>query len=416
MKILQIGPVPPEMGGKTTGGVATHVRGLSAHLFKRGHEVGIFADNLSNNSQPSSIVEGIRIYKYSKLEALRRLPYIFKNIGTIYSVKKHFRRLMSILEVAAKCSYYYYVLARFKPDVVHVHHLEYRFPFVYFVSKGRVPIVTTVHSANLIEFSQAPHRQKYYQLIADNLKFSQNLIFISKQVKEKFSRYFTEFKGNNWVINNPFDDSRFYPVEKEDARKKCNLPLHVPIVLFVGSLTGRKGEKILLEATKILICKEIDFRVIIIGDGPELVRIKQLVVKGNLSNNVQIIRHVSQSELLWYYNASDLFIMPSSGEGFALVYLEALACGVPIIGGKGASEEVIASERQGFIVDPFDVSAVAGAIELGFKKKWNKEKLSEYARCFAWDKQIGDFENVYATVIKEWSKIVGCSRDQGIEE
>ena len=86
MKILQVGPIPPEIGGKTVGGVATHVWDLSRHLAKRGHEVAVLADNFLNTPAIPIIKDGVKVYGFSKAFVLKLLPSVLSNSITIYNL------------------------------------------------------------------------------------------------------------------------------------------------------------------------------------------------------------------------------------------------------------------------------------------------------------------------------------------
>jgi len=400
MRILQVGPIPPEIGGKTVGGVATHVWDLSRHLAKRGHEVAILADNFPSSIEMPAIKEGVKIYGFSKALVLKHLPSVLLNTITIYKLKKHFGDLIGITGVIANLCYYKYVLHHFNPDVIHVHHLESRFPFAYFTSKSMVPMVTTVHSIHSVKFSPPIQSQRNRKLIRDNLKLSRNLIFVSKFVESEFKQYIGAFKGSSWIIHNPIDTTKFYPINKEESRVKLNLPLNVPVVLFVGSLIKRKGEYTLLEATKILREKKVNLKVIIIGDGPESNGVKHYIIKNELNNMVTILKGITNSELLLYYNAADLFVMPSFSEPFGLVYIEAMSCGTPVIGPNStATPEVIPSEDYGFLVPPRDAKSLALTIQKALSSDWNRYNIAAYAKSLAWHNNIYKFEEVYKEML-----------------
>jgi len=400
MRILQVGPIPPEIGGKTVGGVATHVWDLSRHLAKRGHEVAILADNFLGSIEMPAIKEGVKIYGFSKALVLKHLPSVLLNTITIYKLKKHFGDLIGITGVITNFFYYKYVLHHFNPDVIHVHHLESRFPFAHFASKGMIPIITTVHSLHSVKFSPPAQSQRPRKLIIDNLKLSRNLVFVSKFVESEFKQYIGEFKGNSWIVHNPIDTTKFYPINKEAARIKLNLSLDVPIILFVGSLSKRKGEFTLLGAVKMFKEKEINLKVIIIGDGPELNSVKHYIIKNKLNDMVTILKSVSHSELLLYYNAADLFVMPSFSESFGLVYIEAMLCGVPIIGTSDtAAPEIVPSRDYGFLVPSGDAGSLALTIQKALSSDWNRYNIAAYAKSLAWHNNIYKFEEVYKEML-----------------
>jgi len=292
------------------------------------------------------------------------------------------------------------VFHRFRPDIIHVHMLEFRFPFAYFAGKGRIPIVATIHSFNSIEFSAPIQSEKYHKLVASNLRLSRNLIFVSHYVEKRYRQLFGDDNtAKCWVIHNPTDVGKYHPVDKDEARRRIGLCDEIPVLLFVGNMIKRKGIHILLEAVEILQKKDKVVRVVIVGDGPERQGIDDFVVNNGIGDIVKVEGQKQYPELLYYYNAADLFVMSSLSETFGLVYIEAMLCGVPIIGTNvTAMPEVIPSEDYGFLVPPVDPSALAEAIERGLNKEWDKEKIVTYARSFDWDKRIAEFEKVYKEI------------------
>jgi phosphatidylinositol alpha-1,6-mannosyltransferase len=144
------------------------------------------------------------------------------------------------------------------------------------------------------------------------------------------------------------------------------------IILTVGALVQRKGHDMVLQALPIVLKNIPNLVYLIVGTGIWESTIKRIVADLNLSRNVILCGNVSNLELPSYYNICDLFIMASREivdngdvEGFGIVFLEAAACGKPVIGGKsgGVSEAMIDGET-GFLVDPTNPLEIAKYIEI----------------------------------------------------
>ena len=403
MRILQVGPIPPEVGGKTVGGVATHVWDLSIHLAKRGHEVAILADNFHNPTEIPVIKEGVKIYGFSKSSILKHVPSVLLNLSATYKLKKHFGDLIGITGVIANFSYYKYVFHHFSPDVVHVHHLESRFPFAYFASEGKIPIVTTIHSFNTIKFLDETASEKYCQLIEKNIKLDNYLIFPSKFISDELDELFrSSFKGKRWIITNPIDISRYYSIPKDKARSKMRIRDEGPIILFVGNLVKKKGIYVLVEATTILRHKGFKGKILIVGDGEERKKLEEFIKANSIEGIVSVEGAKYLPELLYYYNAADLFVMPSLSEGWGYVFGEAMLCGVPVIGTDTPGiRDVLTNKNCSILVKPNDPITLAEAIEKGLNKKWDKERIIKYAQTFSWEKRMKEFEKVYRCISGE---------------
>jgi len=103
---------------------------------------------------------------------------------------------------------------------------------------------------------------------------------------------------------------------------------------------------------------------VIVGNGDDLPRLQTLASELGLGDSVEFRPDVPDQELARIYSEADLFILPSTEEGFGFVFLEALACGTPVIAGnRDASAEPLLDGRLGRLVDPYDeTDLVQGAI------------------------------------------------------
>ena len=132
------------------------------------------------------------------------------------------------------------------------------------------------------------------------------------------------------------------------------------ILLTVGRLIERKGHDRVLEALPKIIQNFPDVLYLIVGIGPHEEKLREQVRVLKLDDHVRFMGKVPEEEIVFLYNACQVFVMPSreiSGEGhiegFGIVYLEANACGKPVIGGRsGGVGEAIRDGQTGFLVDP----------------------------------------------------------------
>lgn len=399
MKILHLGPIPPEAGGLTEGGVATAVWGLSTQLAKRGHKVAVLADNFPNPPEVPIVKEGVEVYGISKVLILKHLPSVLPSLSIVVKLRQRLKGLMGIKSVIATLCYYDYVFHHFNPEIVHVQRLESRFPFAYFIAKGKVPLVTTVGTFNSIKLSTPSLSKRYYRLVADNLKLAKNLIFPSRLVEKECGELFGDYNAKSWVIHNPVDTTKYYPIGKDEARRRLSLPPDIPLLLFVGHLIKIKGIYVLLEATKILKEKGKELKVVIVGDGAERNGVEDFVVGNALQDIVRMEGTKQYPELLYYYNAADLLVMPSFAIGIGLAYVEAFACGIPVIVCKGMGDEAIRDSKCGMLVPPGDPSALEKAVEGALSQRWDRNDILACAKSFSWDTNIHKFEEMYTEVL-----------------
>ena len=153
------------------------------------------------------------------------------------------------------------------------------------------------------------------------------------------------------------DIDRFSPKDSKEARKKNGINEQFT-VLFVGRLIQKKGVKLLVDIAKEL--NQIQF--VLIGNGPE----EQYVEKSSKQNkNIQFLGKIKNSELHEFYNSADIFCFPSLyDEAFGLVGMEAVSCGLPVVGSNlgGISEAL--DDTVSVLVNPTHENLKIAILEL----------------------------------------------------
>ena len=412
MRILQVGPVPPEVGGTTMGGVATHAWELSTHLAKRGHEVAILADNFPAASQAPVTVDGVKIYGVclSKLFVLKQLPSILLNLPTLFRLKRHFEGSLSIPAIIWSFCRYSNVLRHFRPDIVHVHHLEQRFPFAHYAARGRIPIVTTVHSTSIVKSTSGVQREKNLRLIRRNASLAKHIVFGFPTRTREFLSLLDEEEREKircWLVPYPMNASMYYPLPKAEARSQLNMTSQKPLVLFVANLVPLKGASTLVEAASLLQERdgELGFCVAIVGSGPQEEELATMVTERRLESHVSILGAKTYPDLLYYYNAADLFVLPSEEEALPTTAFEAMQCGCPILVSTRVAPEMLPPPEIAQQVPTNDEKALAKAIQECLKRNWNRDRIAEYVRAYDWEvgklANVSKFESMYSSLV-EW--------------
>ncbi|MFN8016385.1 MAG: glycosyltransferase family 4 protein [Acidimicrobiia bacterium] len=159
--------------------------------------------------------------------------------------------------------------------------------------------------------------------------------------------------------------------EKEKARTQLREELSIDknskIIVSTSRLVPRKGFDTSISALSGL---DKDVHLVIIGKGRDRKRLEGIVADKKLEDRVHFLGSISLSKLINTYHGSDLFLMPCrdrwgslEAEGFGIVFLEAQACGLPVIAGRsGGTDEALIDGVTGIIVDPGSLSSVRNAI------------------------------------------------------
>jgi glycosyltransferase involved in cell wall biosynthesis len=159
-----------------------------------------------------------------------------------------------------------------------------------------------------------------------------------------------------WVVPNPVGGQfSAGDIDAQDSRK--------PVVLAVGRLTTQKGFDLLIRAFHSVAPRHLEWRLVIIGDGPREAELKDLATKLLRRGSALFLGSVNDLEP--HYRTAGLFVLPSRFEGFPNVLLEAMACGCAVIATTcpGGSSDIIRDGFNGVLTPPEDVGALANAIE-----------------------------------------------------
>ena len=169
------------------------------------------------------------------------------------------------------------------------------------------------------------------------------------------------------VLPNTIDPETIKPGPKPDyLMRRHALTVRDKVILTVARLAEPeryKGYDQVLRALPVIRQEVPDLKYVLVGEGEDRTRIEALIRQLNICDAVILAGGVPQKELGDYYNLCDVFAMPSKGEGFGIVYLEALVCGKPVLAGDSdGSSEPLQNGELGTLVNADDVAQIATQI------------------------------------------------------
>lgn len=166
------------------------------------------------------------------------------------------------------------------------------------------------------------------------LALSDLVLCVSNDTKSRFLSQAPHLQGRAAVVPNMVGEA-FRPGDRDAARRALGFGAE-KIILTVARLDDRGGykghDRIIRLLPRLLEAHAGGVRYVIAGEGPDRSRLETLAAALGVSNAVLFLGRVPTEELPRLYRASDIFAMPSTGEGFGIVYLEAMACGTPALG------------------------------------------------------------------------------------
>jgi glycosyltransferase involved in cell wall biosynthesis len=194
-------------------------------------------------------------------------------------------------------------------------------------------------------------------------------------------------------IGNGVDTDKFYPVDKQIARQQLNLPGDAKVLISVGGLVDRKGFHRVIDVLPALVKQTPNLIYLIVGgpspEGNISERLQQQVSGLGLTQHVRFLGALPSDQLKTPLSVSDVFVLSTANEGWANVFLEAMACGLPVITTDvGGNAEVVNDEALGTIVSFGDSQALQTALSAALAKTWDKVKIIKYAEANAWQQRV----------------------------
>lgn len=209
--------------------------------------------------------------------------------------------------------------------------------------------------------------------------------------------------GKFQVVGNGVDTDRFYPEPQAQAREALGLPAQAPILVSVGALVERKGFHRVMEALPGLRRRFPGLRYLIVGGpGPEgdmEAELKEQVCQLALEGVVHFLGPWGHDQLRTPLSAADAFVLATRNEGWANVFLEAMACGLPVVTTDvGGNREVVAHEGLGRIVPFGDQAALTEALAETLSQSWDRDQIVVHARANGWDKRVAALVEAFQTL------------------
>ena len=303
---------------------------------------------------------------------VKNFKNLLENQGVSFTCKSLIKgkRKGAFQKIIAYTKYYisiikHYVLCKY--DLIYVHYLSHNSPillFALFLGEKK-PLVINVHGSDIIN-SQGKFINRINKKI---LKKATLIITPSQYFKDLMLEYYSFLKEEQLFVSpsGGIDTSKFHQIETE-ANK-------VPTLGLISRIDEGKGWDDLLKALNILNQESFKFKVKIAGDGEQVMELKEMIIKYNLTNKVEFLGLINQNKLIHLYNDIDVLIFPTKkSESLGLVGLEAMSCKTPVIGSNIAGLKTYIKEGyNGFLFEPSNFVELSKTI-LNFFEQSKKER------------------------------------------
>jgi len=399
MNILFVADVSIE---NVIGGAERVLFEQSTRMSERGHEVHILTRKLGNHKQSRGVINSVKEWRYDVNRKQSDISFL-KN--TWQNSKKLFETLQS----------------KIKFDCINFHQPFSAISAIQSPLSKSIKTVYTCHSFSFEEYisrNAKPDtfigKNVYYLNIfirkwleKSILKKSDEVIVLSRFTQKKL--WFTHKIPPQKVslIPGGVDLERFQPVDdKIEIRRRLNIHSDRVILLTVRNLVPRMGLENLILAMQKAVKIAPDIYMVLGGEGPLKNDLIELAKDLGLENHIKFAGFIAEEGLADYYRMADLFVLPTRElEGFGLVTLEALACGVPVLGTPvGGTQEILGKLDPGFIFKDTSADAMAALIIKNHQIiKESPEEWSDLSRScrkfvedhYSWEKNVDSLEKIF---------------------
>jgi len=310
-------------------------------LVKKGFEVHVVTQH--NSGIPyEELMEGIHVHRFKWLE-----PNEFKALVHFKGLIDNFRLLTYVISIFFNLI----ILSRkYDFDILHAHSAIPTGLIGVIVTKIlKKPIFITVHGMDINNFENS---SIFKRLITFSLNNCTKAIAVSDNLAKKM-RYLKINQNKIVILRNAVDTNRFKPLRNENLRKYCKIKDNEILILFVGYLDTFKGIFDIIDAFGEIKQTHDNIKLMIIGNGPKKHELENRVLALDLKNSVIFTGKLKPDEIHSYYQAADIFTLPSYTEGLPLAVLEAMSCGIPVIASNvGGIPEIIKNNENGFLIPP----------------------------------------------------------------
>lgn len=206
-------------------------------------------------------------------------------------------------------------------------------------------------------------------------------------------------KEKTFIIDNIYNEEVFIIKNKETVRRNLHIDNNSKIIFFAGGLVPVKNVQILIKAFA-KISKDItELKLFLAGAGSDRNKLEQLTEKLNCKNKVRFLGNINETSLVEYYNASDIFCLPSKNEGTPNVIVEALLCGTPVVASSvGGIPNVIKDNVNGYLFESNNIKELEIQLQKAFNKSWNRNEIRKSVSRFFTTNTIKKYNNLYKQI------------------
>ena len=376
-----------QAGGKDAGGMNIYIREVVEKLINSNVEVDVFTRDHNRKNEIEGHFANVNVNYIKAGESYIDKVGIFDHIDQFVEGVNEFKKLKNI-----------------QYDLIFAHYWLSGVASLKLKKIWNIPVITTFHTMQEIKQEafpfniDDPQRETQEKLVSQE---SDALVVWSKHEKNFIASNYKVDPKKIYIIPPGVDLELFKPIDQKEAREEINIQNDLKVILFVGRLERLKGLDTLLEALSMIDQEKINL--LVVGglyNISEVTRLKKLCNEFNLLEKVHFIGSINRTDLKYYYNSSDICVLPSYYESFGLSALEAAACGVPVVASKkGGLSSIVIDKKTGYLLQWRCPGPFVEKLEILLQSKDLRKSMGKNARQHAeklnWDESINSLKHLF---------------------
>lgn len=380
LRILIINYEYPPIGGG--GGVIC--RDIAEEVSAIGHRVTVVTSGF----------KGLEKYEVKNGVEIVRVPVLFRS-------KQNTASLPSMLSyVPLSVSKANELLSKESFDIINTHFAIPSGPAGNSISKKfKIPNVLSIHGGDIYDPSKSlsPHKTIGLKQTVRKMLLNSDRVVAQSSDTKKNAEAFYNVQRNIDIIPLGIKPNKF----PNKTRRELGLSDDKKIFITVGRLIARKNLEELIHIVS-KIKKDFSCELLVIGDGPEKENLQQKINSLNLSGEIKLLGRVSEELKFQYLNISDVYLSTAIHEGFGIVFLEAMECGLPVICyNRGGQIDFLKSGETGYLVKLKDAESFYNSLKNLLTNVNMVEKIGVYNKELVKRFYISNIAKQYLQIFEE---------------
>ncbi|MEE8393281.1 MAG: glycosyltransferase family 4 protein [Rhodospirillales bacterium] len=266
-----------------------------------------------------------------------------------------------------------------------------------FLHRGRIPYIVSLYGGDIPKF--VPGELQFFHRLAGpfNKSVVRNAITVTAMSNAAGQAAEKELGPANMTVI--WNATEAPSIDSQAAAKRDDGVLRL---ISVGRMLDWKRFDMVIKA----VGKCDDVELVVVGDGPEKGNLERLANK-NCAGKARFLGLVNKDRVYGELSKSDVFVLPSIADSFGNVYVEAMACGLPVVGARaGGVVDIIEDGVNGFLIEPDNLDELVGRINFlkdpGKREKMARESIRIFQEKFTWPRVFEKYREVYRELGIGW--------------